>query len=100
LPAPRSKRVSEQEIVHRTDPFPIAMPQLPGCVAATPSAAAAESSPGHATTDPVDPPPQRPTEPDATECCGEGCVRCVFDVYEAALERYETALAAWRARQP
>jgi hypothetical protein len=47
-----------------------------------------------------DPPPQRPSEPDAADCCGEGCVRCVYDVYEDALERYEEALAAWRARHP
>ena len=50
--------------------------------------------------DPADPAPVRPIEPDAAECCGEGCVRCVFDVYEEALERYEAALAVWRARHP
>ncbi|OOG61706.1 hypothetical protein B0E46_16755 [Rhodanobacter sp. B04] len=46
-----------------------------------------------------DPPPQRPPEPDAADCCGEGCARCVFDVYEEALLHYEAELAAWRARQ-
>ena len=45
-----------------------------------------------------DPPPQRPGEPDPADCCGEGCVNCVYDVYEAALARYERDLAAWRAR--
>jgi hypothetical protein len=48
----------------------------------------------------ADPPPTRPVEPDAADCCGEGCTRCVFDVYEEALERYEEALAAWRLRHP
>ncbi|MBB6243943.1 oxidoreductase-like domain-containing protein [Rhodanobacter sp. MP1X3] len=48
--------------------------------------------------DPADPPPVRPVEPDAAECCGEGCVPCVFDIYEQALERYQIALAAWRER--
>jgi len=50
--------------------------------------------------DAADPPPVPPTEPDAADCCGEGCVRCVYDIYEEALERYRTALAAWRSRHP
>ncbi|WP_449428114.1 oxidoreductase-like domain-containing protein [Rhodanobacter umsongensis] len=45
-----------------------------------------------------DPPPSPPVEPAAADCCGEGCARCVFDVYEEALERYQVALAAWRTR--
>ena len=45
-----------------------------------------------------DPQPQRPSEPDPADCCGEGCARCVYDVYEAALARYEQELAAWRER--
>jgi hypothetical protein len=46
-----------------------------------------------------DPKPEPPMEPDKDECCGEGCVRCVYDVYEEALARYRVALAAWCARQ-
>ncbi|MGH8073053.1 MAG: oxidoreductase-like domain-containing protein [Lysobacter sp.] len=49
---------------------------------------------------PPDPPPVRPVEPDAADCCGEGCPRCIFDVYDEAMERYEAALAAWRKRHP
>lgn len=50
--------------------------------------------------DPADPPPVHPAELDAADCCGEGCVRCVYDIYEDALERYRVALAAWQARHP
>ncbi|MEP6898380.1 MAG: oxidoreductase-like domain-containing protein [Rhodanobacter sp.] len=50
--------------------------------------------------DAIDPPPSRPLEPDAGDCCGEGCARCVFDVHEEALEHYRRALAAWQARHP
>jgi len=49
---------------------------------------------------PNDPMPQPPPEPDPEDCCGEGCVRCVYDVYDEALERYRAALAAWHARHP
>jgi hypothetical protein len=52
-----------------------------------------------AMTVPDDQPPKRPHEPDPADCCGEGCAHCVFDRYEAALERYEIELAAWHARQ-
>jgi hypothetical protein len=48
----------------------------------------------------ADPAPRRPPEPDAADCCGEGCARCVYDLYEEALERYQAELAAWRARHP
>jgi hypothetical protein len=45
-----------------------------------------------------DPPPIPPRRPDNDECCGGGCNPCIFDAYEDARERYEAALAAWRAR--
>jgi len=47
-----------------------------------------------------DPRPQPPREPALEECCGTGCVPCVFDVYNQALDRYEEALRAWRQRHP
>ncbi|MBA8885661.1 oxidoreductase-like domain-containing protein [Dokdonella fugitiva] len=47
-----------------------------------------------------DPRPQPPPDPDPADCCGGGCVRCIYDVHEDALERYARALAAWRERHP
>jgi hypothetical protein len=43
-------------------------------------------------------PPSPPRAPDPEDCCGTGCVPCVFDVYEDQLARYREALAAWQAR--
>lgn len=48
----------------------------------------------------ADPAPVRPVAPDPGDCCGGGCVHCVFDAYETALERYEVAFAAWCERHP
>jgi hypothetical protein len=39
---------------------------------------------------------QPPVAPELEDCCRSGCTPCVFDLYEAALERYE----AWLAAQP
>lgn len=47
-----------------------------------------------------DPPPQPPAEPDPAECCGEGCLRCVWDIHDEAMERYRERLAAWKERHP
>ncbi|ALK98240.1 hypothetical protein AB595_07750 [Massilia sp. WF1] len=47
-----------------------------------------------------DPRPVPPREPALEDCCGTGCVNCVFDMYQIALENYERALAAWEARHP
>jgi hypothetical protein len=47
-----------------------------------------------------DPRPVPPREPELEDCCGTGCVHCVFDMYQIALENYERLLAAWEARHP
>jgi hypothetical protein len=47
-----------------------------------------------------DPRPTPPEKPDLEDCCHSGCSPCVFDLYDEALERYEAALAAWKARHP
>jgi hypothetical protein len=39
-----------------------------------------------------------PVQPDLDDCCHSGCNPCVFDLYDEALERYQTALAEWQAR--
>jgi hypothetical protein len=48
----------------------------------------------------LDPRPVPPKEPQLEDCCGTGCVHCVFDMYQIALENYELALQAWQARNP
>ncbi|MEO7013597.1 MAG: oxidoreductase-like domain-containing protein [Dokdonella sp.] len=42
--------------------------------------------------------PQPPPEPDPADCCGSGCVRCIFDSHDDAMERYRAALAEWNER--
>lgn len=34
------------------------------------------------------PPPPPPEKPEPGDCCGSGCVRCVWDVYYDELEDY------------
>ncbi|HEX7934501.1 MAG TPA: oxidoreductase-like domain-containing protein [Paraburkholderia sp.] len=46
-----------------------------------------------------DPKPVPPVQPDLEDCCHSGCFPCVFDLYDEALTRYETALAQWQKRQ-
>ena len=46
----------------------------------------------------LDPAPEPPARPQASDCCRGGCDPCVFDLYEEALTRYERALSEWRAR--
>jgi hypothetical protein len=46
------------------------------------------------------PPSEKPVPPEKplpSDCCDSGCERCVFDVYAAALARYERLLAEWEA---
>jgi hypothetical protein len=46
-----------------------------------------------------DPPPVPPVRPESGDCCNGGCERCVFDLYDEALERCETQLRAWQRRR-
>jgi len=41
------------------------------------------------------PKPQPPSEPGPSDCCGDGCANCVFDLYETALRRYREELFHW-----
>jgi hypothetical protein len=61
-------------------------------------AVSVEPSLGGAAPPDDDPPPEPPKPPSADDCCHSGCDPCVFDLYDAALERYRIALAAWEAR--
>lgn len=47
-----------------------------------------------------DPRPQPPVEPEAIDCCGEGCVPCIYDHYDSAVSAYREALTAWLERHP
>ena len=47
-----------------------------------------------------DPRPEPPERPTPEMCCGRGCIPCIYDYYEEALARYETALREWQARHP
>ncbi|MDR5838642.1 oxidoreductase-like domain-containing protein [Caballeronia sp. LZ034LL] len=49
-------------------------------------------------TDSDDPRPTPPECPLPGDCCQSGCDPCVFDLYDEALARYRTELAAWEAR--
>lgn len=47
-----------------------------------------------------DPRPLPPRVPEPGECCKQGCEPCVFDRYDEAFGRYQTALKAWLVRHP
>ena len=46
-----------------------------------------------------DPETVPPRQPELGECCASGCVPCVFDLYEDAMERYRAQHHAWKTRQ-
>lgn len=46
----------------------------------------------------ADPRPLPPRRPGNDECCGSGCIPCIFDLYDEQMQRYEEALAAWEKR--
>lgn len=37
--------------------------------------------------------PPRPEPPDPADCCGSGCVRCIFDLYDDQLRAWRQAVA-------
>lgn len=43
-------------------------------------------------------PPPPPDKPLPSDCCGGGCLRCVYDLYDEALQRYELALEEWKRK--
>lgn len=43
-------------------------------------------------------PPQPPAAPEPADCCGGGCLHCVYDLYDQAMERYQTELAEWQGQ--
>ncbi|XP_047046940.1 NADH-cytochrome b5 reductase-like [Lolium rigidum] len=50
---------------------------------------------------PPAPAPEPPEKPLPGDCCGSGCVRCVWDIYYDELQDYQKALAAHEAaREP
>ncbi|KAL5201735.1 hypothetical protein ABZP36_036089 [Zizania latifolia] len=64
-----------------------------------PAAPMASSLPDAGATKPASatapaPAPQPPEKPLPGDCCGSGCVRCVWDVYYDELDAYDKALAA------
>ncbi|KAL9229532.1 hypothetical protein vseg_004989 [Gypsophila vaccaria] len=44
--------------------------------------------------------PTPPDKPEAGDCCGSGCVRCVWDVYYDELESYNQLLQEYNSAKP
>jgi len=38
---------------------------------------------------------KKPLKPLPTDCCGTGCPRCIYEIYEEQLEKYK----AWQKAQ-
>ncbi|MEO5812555.1 MAG: oxidoreductase-like domain-containing protein [Rhodanobacter sp.] len=83
-----------------TEGAPLVLTPLPAAPELPPADVPAAKALGGQSSQRPDLPPVRPAEPDAADCCGEGCVRCVYDRYDAAVERYQRALSEWQARHP
>jgi hypothetical protein len=47
----------------------------------------------------TDPRPLPPEPPGNEDCCKSSCEPCIFDVYDAAVARYQADLKAWEERQ-
>ncbi|KZV68333.1 hypothetical protein PENSPDRAFT_582524 [Peniophora sp. CONT] len=41
--------------------------------------------------------PDKPSEPEADECCMSGCAVCVYDLYDESLQSYKESLQSIRA---
>ncbi|CAI8609079.1 unnamed protein product [Vicia faba] len=64
-------------------PYPMAEPVG---ASNTPSPHPIQPKPDSNAVKEVPPPPEKP---DPDDCCGSGCVRCVWDVYYDQLEEYD-----------
>lgn len=47
-----------------------------------------------------DPRPEPPEAPLPSDCCGSGCIPCVYDDYYERMDEYRDTLKAWKARHP
>nr|CAB3457681.1 unnamed protein product [Digitaria exilis] len=92
LPAPTRPLLVLRRCRSRCLPPGTPMASADGGGAANPDAAA---SPAPAPA-PV-PLPEPPEKPLPGDCCGSGCVRCVWDIYFDELDAYDKALAAHAA---
>lgn len=45
------------------------------------------------------PRPPEPEEPDINDCCGNGCIPCVFDTYIEEKRAWEQSMKEWEKSQ-